>query len=166
MENLTNTDTLFKSYYDQTLERCGWSEEMQKGIIFFLGASIISSNTDHVIARFKEEERINEELHQIIRLYAKPNEAYDPFNAIETTPISSAILTYNDIVLHQFLKNENAIEKYLTVNGHESSIIADANVLEDWKAQFVDAKYTLANCHRLNKLFFRIYWSILKGFKP
>lgn len=163
MENLTNTDTLFKTYYDQTLERCGWSEEIQKGIIFFLGASIISSNTDHIIARFKEETRINEELHSIIRLYAKPNEAYDPFNAIETTPISSAILTYNDIILHQFKGNKNSLEKYLQKNSDETSIIADANILEDWKSQFTDAKYTLANCHKLNKLFFEYIGQYLKA---
>lgn len=163
MENLTNTDTIFKTYYDQTLERCGWSEEMQKGIIFFLGASIISANTDHIIARFKEETRINEELHHIIRLYAKPNEAYDPFNAIETTPISSAIFTYNDIILHTLKGNENTLEKYLENNASETSIIADANILEDWKIQFSDSKYTLASTHKLNKIFFEYIGQYLKA---
>lgn len=163
MENLTNTDTVFKSYYDQTLERCGFSEEMQKGIIFFLGASMVSSNTDQIIARFKDGTRVQEELHTIIRLYAKPNEAYDPFNAIETTPISSAILTYNHIVLHQFLGQENKISEYVKVNLDETSIVTDANIIEDWAKDFEHKKYTLANCHDLNKRFFEYIGQYLKA---
>lgn len=162
MENLTNTDTVFKTYYDQTLERCGFSEEMQKGIIFFLGASIVTSNTDQIISRFKDGTRVQEELYTLIRLYAKPQEAYDPFNAIETTPISSAILTYNHIVLHQFLGQENKIADYVKNNSEETSIITDANVIEDWAKDFENKKYTLANCNDLNKRFFEYIGQYLK----
>ena len=154
MENTTNTDTAFKIYFDQTLDRCGWNTELQKGLIFFLGASIVSANTDQILSRFKDEVRIQEELHYLIRLYAKPNEAYDPFNEIESTPISSAILTYNDIVLHDLLKQENQIDQFLKHNPNHPSIIADANILEDWKIEFKDSAYKLSTLHRLNKKFF------------
>lgn len=163
MENTTNTDTVFKTYFDQTLERCGWNDEMQKGIIFFLGASIISLNTDQILSRFKDEIRIQEELHHLIRLYAKPNEAYDPFNEIETTPISSAILTYNHIVLHQLIGKENQIEKFVKQNPDATSIVSDASILEDWTKEFVNAKYTLSATHKLNKMFFEYIGQYLKA---
>lgn len=163
MENTTTTDTIFKNYFDQTLERCGFSDEMQKGIIFFLGASMITSNTNPIITRFIDGTRVQEELHAIIRLYAKPNEAYDPFNAIETTPISSAILTYNHIVLHQFLGQENQIEKHVLNNFDQTSIITDANVIEDWAKDFEHKKYTLSHCHDLNKRFFEYIGQYLKA---
>ena len=154
MENLTNTDTVFKTFFDQTLERCGWNEELKKGFLFFLGSSIISANTDQILSRFADETRIQEELHHLIRLYAKPNEAYDPFNEIEATPISSAILTYNHIVLHELLGQENQIEKFVQSNPGFESIIADAHVLEDWVEDYKGATYKLATLHRLNKKFF------------
>ena len=165
MENLTNTATVFKTYFDQTLDRCGWSEEIQKGFVFFLGTSIISANTDQIISRFKEETRIQEELHYLMRLYAQPNSAYDPFNEIETTPISSAILTYNHIVLHQLLGQENQIEKYVKQNADQTSIITDAHVLEDWATEFKEAKFTLAVTHRLNKKFFEYIGQYLTALK-
>lgn len=163
MENLTNTDTVFKTYFDQTLERCGWSEEVQKGLLFFLGTSIVTANTDQILSRYKDEIRIQEELHYLIRLYAKPNEAYDPFNEIEATPISSAILTYNHIVLHELLGQENQIEKFIKQNPDHTSIISDASVLEDWTFEFKDTKYKLATLHRLNIKFFEYIGQYLKA---
>lgn len=150
MENTT----LFKTYYDETLDRCGFSPELQKGILFFLGASIITNNADQIMRLFKDDLRVQEELHILIRLYATPNQGYDDISDLETTPLSSAILTYNHIVLHQILNQENQFDKQIKQNPSGVSILNDAHIIEDWADDFKDAKYTIATLHRLNKKFF------------
>jgi hypothetical protein len=160
-----NTATLFKTYYDQTLDRCGFSPEIQKGILFFLGASIIANNTDQIIRLFNDDLRVQEELHILIRLYAKPNEGYETISNVETTPLASAILTYNHIVLHQILKQENQFDHHLKQNPSEISILNDANIIEDLANDFIDAKYTIATLHRLNKRFFEYIGQYLTALK-
>lgn len=156
MEDITqqNTATLFKEYYDQTLDRCGFSPVLQKGILFFLGTSIIANNTDQIIKLFPDDLRVQQELNSLIRLYGKPSEGYTPVSDIETTPLCSAILTYNHIVLHQLLKQENQFKKHLAKRTDEVSVIADANIIEEWSEDFKDSTHTLATLHRLNIKFF------------
>jgi len=149
-----NIDTVFKNYFDQTLERCGFSPALQKGILFFLGTSIIANNTDQIIKLFSDDKRVHEELNILIRLYGKPSSDYTLVGDLETTPLCSAIVTYNHIVLHQILKQENQFNQHLKLNPDEMSILGDANILEDWLEEFEESKYTLSTLHRLNIKFF------------
>lgn len=148
------TDTLFKTFFDQTLDRCGFDPVLQKGILFFLGASIIANNTNQVIKLFADDSRVQQELNLLIRLYAQQEKGFNPVVDLETTPLCSAILTYNHIVLHQLLKQEDQFKKHIKQNPDEISIIADANIIEDWANEFTDSKYTIATLHRLNIKFF------------
>ena len=44
-----NPENPFKTYFDQTLERCGFDEDLKAGILFFLGESIIAANTNQLM---------------------------------------------------------------------------------------------------------------------
>ncbi|WP_313566531.1 hypothetical protein, partial [Empedobacter sp.] len=90
-----NPENLFKTYFDQTLERCGFDEDLKAGILFFLGESIIAANTNQLMNMFVEEEKIQQEFRRLFTLYATPNTDINPFEALDTAPIKQIIYTYN-----------------------------------------------------------------------
>lgn len=153
-----NTESPFKTYFDQTLERCGFDDDLKAGILFFLGESIIAANTNQLMNMFVEEEKIQQDFRRLFTLYASPSAEINPFEALDIEPIKQIIYTYNEIYVNK-IRNKSFDFK---------SIIND-NLKSTFKLDFIekfeDKTYKLITNHNLNTSFFKQIGAYLNQFE-
>lgn len=153
-----NTESPFKTYFDQTLERCGFDDDLKAGILFFLGESIIAANTNQLMNMFVEEEKIQQEFRRLFTLYASPSAEINPFEALDITPIKQIIYTYNEIYVNKIRNKSFDFE----------SIIND-NLKSTFKLDFIEKfegkTYKLITNHNLNTSFFKQIGAYLNQFE-
>lgn len=148
----------FKEYFDQTLDRCEFEENLQLGILFFLGNSIISANTNQMMNLFPEEAALRSGFYQLVNLYDQPQEAYNPFDELNTQPITQIIYTYNHIVTQQIFEGRTDLDQTLsenTTNDGYTSKPLKTDLLEDFTSTYIGKQYKLATCQQLNTDFFK-----------
>lgn len=141
------TESPFKSYFDATLERCGFNENLKSGILFFLGESIISANTNQLMNMFAEEQKIHQEFHLLFTLYATPSSTYNPFEELNTTPIQKLIYTYNEVYVNVIRGKKFDFEE----------VIKDelkTEIDEEFLQKFQNKEYKLITTHLLSTEFF------------
>jgi len=148
----------FKTYFDQTLERCGFDADLNAGILFFLGESIISANTNQMLNMFTDEQKIQQEFSRLYTLYAIPNNEYNPFEELDTTPIKQLIYTYNEIYVNVIRQKNFDFDKAIQPELKTAFV-------EDFIQQFEGKKYTLATNHELNTTFFKRIGAYLNQFE-
>lgn len=141
------TETPFKSYFDTTLERCGFDENLKAGILFFLGESIISANTNQLMNMFTEEQKIHQEFRRLFTLYAVPSSTYNPFEELNTTPIKQLIYTYNEVYVNVIRGKEFNFDQVLNP---ELKTEIDESFVEKFKGK----EYKLITTHQLSTEFF------------
>ncbi|MCA4782519.1 hypothetical protein IF125_09600 [Empedobacter stercoris] len=153
-----NTESPFKTYFDQTLERCGFDDDLKAGILFFLGESIIAANTNQLMNMFVEEEKIQQEFRRLFTLYASSSAEINPFEALDITPIKQIIYTYNEIYVNKIRNKSFDFE----------SIIND-NLKSTFKLDFIEKfegkTYKLITNHNLNTSFFKQIGAYLNQFE-
>ncbi|MFV0232193.1 hypothetical protein OBK30_03905 [Empedobacter falsenii] len=153
-----NTESPFKTYFDQTLERCGFDDDLKAGILFFLGESIIAANTNQLMNMFVEEEKIQQEFRRLFTLYASPSAEINPFDALDIEPIKQIIYTYNEIYVNKIRNKSFDFE----------SIIND-NLKSTFKLDFIEKfegkTYKLITNHNLNTSFFKQIGAYLNQFE-
>lgn len=153
-----NTESPFKTYFDQTLERCGFDDDLKAGILFFLGESIIAANTNQLMNMFVEEEKIQQEFRRLFTLYASSSAEINPFEALDITPIKQIIYTYNEIYVNKIRNKSFDFE----------SIIND-NLKSPFKLDFIEKfegkTYKLITNHNLNTSFFKQIGAYLNQFE-
>ncbi|CAM3421262.1 hypothetical protein [Empedobacter stercoris] len=153
-----NTESPFKTYFDQTLERCGFDDDLKAGILFFLGESIIAANTNQLMNMFVEEEKIQQEFRRLFTLYASSSAEINPFEELDITPIKQIIYTYNEIYVNKIRNKSFDFE----------SIIND-NLKSTFKLDFIEKfegkTYKLITNHNLNTSFFKQIGAYLNQFE-
>lgn len=153
-----NTESPFKTYFDQTLERCGFDDDLKAGILFFLGESIIAANTNQLMNMFVEEEKIQQEFRRLFTLYASSSAEINPFEALDIEPIKQIIYTYNEIYVNKIRNKSFDFE----------SIIND-NLKSTFKLDFIEKfegkTYKLITNHNLNTSFFKQIGAYLNQFE-
>ncbi|MFV0230731.1 hypothetical protein OBJ94_09980 [Empedobacter falsenii] len=153
-----NTESPFKTYFDQTLERCGFDDDLKAGILFFLGESIIAANTNQLMNMFVEEEKIQQEFRRLFTLYASSSAEINPFEALDIEPIKQIIYTYNEIYVNKIRNKSFDFE----------SIIKD-NLKSTFKLDFIEKfegkTYKLITNHNLNTSFFKQIGAYLNQFE-
>lgn len=153
-----NTESPFKTYFDQTLERCGFDDDLKAGMLFFLGESIIAANTNQLMNMFVEEEKIQQEFRRLFTLYASSSAEINPFEALDIEPIKQIIYTYNEIYVNK-VRNKSFDFK---------SIIND-NLKSTFKLDFIEKfegkTYKLITNHNLNTSFFKQIGAYLNQFE-
>ncbi|MFV0196711.1 hypothetical protein OBK01_00645 [Empedobacter falsenii] len=153
-----NTESPFKTYFDQTLERCGFDDDLKAGILFFLGESIIAANTNQLMNMFVEEEKIQQEFRRLFKLYASSSAEINPFEELDITPIKQIIYTYNEIYVNKIRNKSFDFE----------SIIND-NLKSTFKLDFIEKfegkTYKLITNHNLNTSFFKQIGAYLNQFE-
>ncbi|MDM1523247.1 hypothetical protein HX088_08190 [Empedobacter sp. 225-1] len=153
-----NTESPFKTYFDQTLERCGFDDDLKAGMLFFLGESIIAANTNQLMNMFVEEEKIQQEFRRLFTLYASSSAEINPFEALDIEPIKQIIYTYNEIYVNKIRNKSFDFE----------SIIND-NLKSTFKLDFIEKfegkTYKLITNHNLNTSFFKQIGAYLNQFE-
>ncbi len=153
-----NTESPFKTYFDQTLERCGFDDDLKAGILFFLGESIIAANTNQLMNMFVEEEKIQQEFRRLFTLYASSSAEINPFEELDITPIKQIIYTHNEIYVNKIRNKSFDFE----------SIIND-NLKSTFKLDFIEKfegkTYKLITNHNLNTSFFKQIGAYLNQFE-
>ncbi|MFV0179044.1 hypothetical protein OBK28_05625 [Empedobacter falsenii] len=153
-----NTESPFKTYFDQTLERCGFDDDLKAGMLFFLGESIIAANTNQLMNMFVEEEKIQQEFRRLFTLYASSSAEINPFEALDIEPIKPIIYTYNEIYVNKIRNKSFDFE----------SIIND-NLKSTFKLDFIEKfegkTYKLITNHNLNTSFFKQIGAYLNQFE-
>ena len=147
----------FKKYFDATLERCGFDENLKAGIIFFLGESIISANTNQLMNMFKEEQKIHQEFQRLFSLYATPTNAYNSIEELDIQPIKEIIYTYNEVYVNAIRKKNFDFKKVIN-----QELITDID--QEFFDLFKDSDYKLITNQKLNTYFFRKIGEYLNGF--
>lgn len=153
-----NPENPFKTYFDQTLERCGFDEDLKAGILFFLGESIIAANTNQLMNMFAEEEKIQQEFHRLFTLYATPNADINPFEALDTEPIKQIIYTYNEIYVNVIRNKSFDFDKVINDN-------LKSEFKLDFIEEFENKQYKLVTNHNLNTSFFKQIGAYLNQFE-
>lgn len=153
-----NTESPFKTYFDQTLERCGFDDDLKAGILFFLGESIIAANTNQLMNMFVEEEKIQQEFRRLFTLYASPSAEINPFEALDITPIKQIIYTYNEIYVNKIRNKSFNFESIINDNLKSTFKL-------DFIEKFEDKTYKLITNHNLNTSFFKQIGAYLNQFK-
>ncbi|WP_313384134.1 hypothetical protein [Chishuiella sp.] len=148
----------FKKYFDATLERCGFDENLKAGIIFFLGESIISANTNQLMNMFTEEQKIHQEFQRLFSLYATPTNIYNSIEELDTQPIKEIIYTYNEVYVNTIRKKDFDFEKIIN-----QELITDID--QEFLDLFKNSDYKLITNQKLNTYFFSKIGEYLNGFK-
>ncbi|MFV0180962.1 hypothetical protein OBK15_02115 [Empedobacter falsenii] len=153
-----NTESPFKTYFDQTLERCGFDDDLKAGMLFFLGESIIAANTNQLMNMFVEEEKIQQEFRRLFTLYASSSAEINPFEALDIEPIKQIIYTYNEIYVNKIRKKSFDFE----------AVIND-ELKSEYKVDFIEEfegkQYKLITNHNLNTSFFKQIGAYLNQFE-
>lgn len=153
-----NTESPFKTYFDQTLERCGFDDDLKAGILFFLGESIIAANTNQLMNMFVEEEKIQQEFRRLFTLYASSSAEINPFEELDITPIKQIIYTYNEIYVNK-IRNKS----------FDFETIINDNLKSTFKLDFIEKfegkTYKLITNHNLNTSFFKQIGAYLNQFE-
>lgn len=153
-----NTESPFKTYFDQTLERCGFDDDLKAGILFFLGESIIAANTNQLMNMFVEEEKIQQEFRRLFTLYASSSAEINPFEALDITPIKQIIYTYNEIYVNKIRNKSFDFESIINDNLKSTFKL-------DFIEKFEDKTYKLITNHNLNTSFFKQIGAYLNQFE-
>ncbi|MCA4808944.1 hypothetical protein IF128_04130 [Empedobacter stercoris] len=153
-----NTESPFKTYFDQTLERCGFDDDLKAGILFFLGESIIAANTNQLMNMFVEEEKIQQDFRRLFTLYASPSAEINPFEALDIEPIKQIIYTYNEIYVNKIRNKSFDFESIINDN-----LKSTFNL--DFIEKFEDKTYKLITNHNLNTSFFKQIGAYLNQFE-
>lgn len=153
-----NTESPFKTYFDQTLERCGFDDDLKAGILFFLGESIIAANTNQLMNMFVEEEKIQQEFRRLFTLYASSSAEINPFEELDITPIKQIIYTYNEIYVNKIRNKSFNFESIINDNLKSTFKL-------DFIEKFEDKTYKLITNHNLNTSFFKQIGAYLNQFK-
>ena len=153
-----STENPFKTYFGQTLDRCGFDEDLKAGILFFLGESCISANTNQLMNMFTEEQKIHQEFHRLITLYAVSTNDYNPYEELDTTPIKQLIYTYNQIYVNEIRQKGFNFDQVIKAD-------LKTDLLEDFVQEFNGKEYKLITSHQLNTSFFRRIGAYLNQFE-
>ncbi len=153
-----STENPFKTYFDQTLERCGFDEDLKAGILFFLGESCISANTNQLMNMFTEEQKIQQEFHRLITLYTFYTNDYNPYEELDTTPIKQLIYTYNEIYVNEIRQKSFNFDQVIKDD-------LKTDLIEDFVQEFKEKEYKLIINHNLNTSFFRRIGTYLNQFE-
>lgn len=153
-----NTESPFKTYFDQTLERCGFDDDLKAGILFFLGESIIAANTNQLMNMFVEEEKIQQEFRRLFTLYASSSAEINPFEALDIEPIKQIIYTYNEIYVNKIRNKSFDFESIINDNLKSTFKL-------DFIEKFEDKTYKLITNHNLNTSFFKQIGAYLNQFE-
>ena len=148
----------FKTYFDQTLDRCGFDKDLQAGILFFLGETIISANTNQMLNMFTDEHRIQLEFNRLFSLYASPSAAYNPFEELNTDPIKQLIYTYNETYVNVIRQKNFDFDKAI-----KDDLRTDYKT--DFINQFEGKEYKLIINHNLNTAFFKEIGAYINQFE-
>lgn len=155
----------FKDYFDQALDRCEFEENLQLGLIFFLGNSIISSNTNQMMNLFPKEDDLRTGFHQLVNLYGEPQHEYNPFDQLDTAPITQLIYTYSHIVTQELFQGIPELDQKLSPIPNEKgeeNLALKTDILQDFADTYTGKKYKLSTCQQLNTDFFKRIGNQLK----
>ncbi|QES93701.1 hypothetical protein F0358_13725 [Empedobacter brevis] len=153
-----NPENPFKTYFDQTLERCGFDEDLKTGILFFLGESIIAANTNQLMNMFVEEEKLQQEFKRLLTLYASSSSGFNPLEELNTEPIKQLMYTYNEIYVNKIRNKLFDFEKVINEN-------LKSEFKLDFLQEFEGRPYKLITNHQLNTSFFKQIGTYLNQFE-
>ncbi|EAZ94373.1 hypothetical protein FBBAL38_00015 [Flavobacteria bacterium BAL38] len=142
------------------LNYCGLSPEIQKGFLFYLGASInIGINESPVdLSKYMSTPELQKESYlKIINAYSQSTGNFSDFGELNDSVFSEMIYTCNSILFQISGVDTNEIDNKLrsvTIGKSNLQPLLKSDVDEDLQQKYTNQKWNLNVCHNLIEDFF------------
>lgn len=148
----------FKTYFDQVLSLCEFDEDLRKGLLFFMGCSMVNNNANEIMSLHNSENEIQQALNQLVFLYEQPSSTDNHLFELDYQSINNLLYSVNVLYLdHIQPQNKDWKEQLQALQTY--------SVVEDFVNIFIDKKFTIATNHRVISDFFEkigAYLSLLQ----
>ena len=150
------TDKNFQNRLNSDMEYCGFTDDLQKGFLFFLGASvniIVNDNPLDLRQFFIDEASQQKNLAKLINLYSAPQGDFRNYGELNDYSLMQTIYTTNSL-LFKISESNDSLDNYLRKIPNGSTVIGKTNLNQKLLGEFENEKYNLNSIHNLNKSFF------------
>ena len=155
--NRSLIDQKFRERLDSDMEYCGFDKDLQKGFLFFLGASMnygINNTIVDVSSHFEDETTQEKNLTRLINLYSAPKGDFEHYGSLNDYSLMKIIYSYN-IVLFKILGSDKPIDSFLRTTATQHVTIGKTDLDDSLVEKFQDEKFNINTIHNLNKTLFK-----------
>jgi len=159
-KNKSNSDTVLRNRLNADMEYCGLSEEIQKGFLFFLGASLnigLNKNAVDISHYLKNEQSQQDTLFKIIHMYSESTGDFSDYGELNDGIFSGHIYSMNYII-HNIISEEDInIDDHLrkiVIEGIDPIIAGKSSLIKDFVDSYEGYGFSLNICHNLLEDFF------------
>ena len=162
--NDSNSDPVLRKRLNVDMEYCGLSEEIQKGFLFFLGASMnIGLNRSFVdISHYlNDEEQQQKTFFKIIHMYSESTGDFSDYGDLNDGIFSGHIYSMNYII-HNILSEEaiNIDDHLRKIDfsegmGKDPIIAGKSDLIKNFVDPYEESDFSLNICHNLLEDFFK-----------
>ena len=150
-------DEVLKNRIHEDFELCGFSEEIQRGFLFFMGAALNFKFNDNIVAKNLQKENNYDNILKCLNLYSTSTGDFNHYGDLNDAVFSKWIYNANYILINYLSKSninlDDQLKKVILPTGKEM-VIGKTELDVDFLSLYKDKGFNLNNVHNLLDDFF------------